>query len=179
MSVTFRDVLPTFFVELRQIFSFLAFDLIAIIDFGCTLSAQNHFTSLLVSTLLPFGVSVLLFVLHVMIEHRFAKTDRALRQLLRTTTFTSFLIINFLVYPSCSSTILATFSRRTLEDGRSVITTDPSISCQDGAYEQFRAYASFMVAVYPAGIPCLYAFLLFRERRQLYVLLFQKGMTNK
>ena len=167
MSVTFRDVLPAFFLQLRQIFSFLALDLITIFDFGCTLSAQNHFTSLLISTLLPLGVCFLLFTIHVMVERTLAKNDRALKQMLRTTTFTSFLIINFLVYPSCSSTILATFSCRNLDDGTAVLTTDPSISCQTATYDTFRAYAGFMLAVYPAGIPSLYAVLLFREKRQL------------
>ena len=167
MSVTFRNVLPPFFLQLKQIFSFLALDLITIFDFGCTLSAQNQLTSLLISTLLPIGVCLLVFGVHVFVERRYAENDRNLRGQLRTTTFTSFLVVNFLVYPSCSNTILATFSCQTFDDGTSSLTVDPSVSCQNDTYFAYRAYAILMVFVYPVGIPVLYATLLWRNRDQL------------
>jgi len=86
---------------------------------------------------------------------------------LRTTTFTTFLIINFLVYPSSSNIILATFACRTLDDGSSVLVKDPSVSCQSPVYARYLVYAVFMLFVYPAGIPALYGTLLYRWRRQL------------
>jgi hypothetical protein len=167
MAVTFKDVLPDFFSRLRDVFSFLALDLINIFDFGCTLSAQNQLISLLLSTLLPLGVCLALFTTHILVERRWARNDRAFRQLLRTTTFTTFLIINFLVYPSSSNIILATFACRTLDDGSSVLVKDPSVSCQSPVYARYLVYAVFMLFVYPAGIPALYGTLLYRWRRQL------------
>lgn len=35
MSTTFAELLPPFYHDLRQVFSVLALDLVAIVDFGC------------------------------------------------------------------------------------------------------------------------------------------------
>ena len=167
MSVTFQDVLPPFFQQLRNIFTFLALDFVSIIDFGCALAAQNHLTSLLISTLLPIGSSILILFVHLFLEVRVAKEDVALKEEFRTTSFTLFLVIIFLIYPSCSNTILATFTCVSFDDGTSVISRDPSVSCTSYIYEQYWKYAIFMLFVYPVGIPVFYSILLYRERKRL------------
>ena len=167
MSATFREVLPPFFRQLRDVFAVLALDFINIFDFGCTLSAQNHYTSLLLSTLVPLGFLLVLLLIHAMLAKFVAKQDLLLRSELRITTFTIFLVVLFLVYPSCSNKVLATFSCRTMDDGSSTITVDPSTSCVTPQYQGFAVYAAFMVFVYPLGVPVLYATFLYRERNKL------------
>jgi hypothetical protein len=167
MSVTFKDILPAFFIQLRQVFSILALDFVNILDFGCALDAQNHFASLLLSTCLPILACTILFSTNAFLQWKLAKNDNLLRQEFKNATFTVFLVIMFLVYPSCSNRILATFSCRPLDDGTSIISIDPSISCQSEVYAGYMKYTIFMTVVYPAGIPILYSILLFRERRKL------------
>lgn len=167
MSITFSEYLPSFYVQLQDIFSVLALDLVNIIDFGCTLAAQNHYTSLLLATLLPMGFMLVVLAIHAVLEIWLVKKEAVLKQEMRVTLSTVFLVVLFLIYPSCSNKILATFSCRTLDDGSSTITVDPSVSCQTSEYTSFTVYAGFMVLIYPIGVPVLYGMLLYRERNKI------------
>jgi hypothetical protein len=97
---------------------------------------------------------------------------------MRGTTFTMILIIFFLVYPSCSNKILATFSCKVFDDGTSVILKDPSLSCSDAVYSSYAVYAGIMTVLYPVGIPVVYSILLYRERKQLNPFPEQKDQSS-
>ena len=167
MAVTYGPILPSFFSNIKLLFSFLAVDLVSIFDFGCTLNAQNHLTSLILSTTLPILVCSLIFLTQIYVEKKVVKTNSILRHELRTSTFNLFLIIIFLVYPSCSNTILNTFACQTFDDGSSALLIDPSVSCQTEVYHQYQIYAAIMLLLYPIGIPFFYIVLLYRERKKL------------
>ena len=75
--------------------------------------------------------------------------------------------IVFFVYSSVSFTVLQTFVCDSLDDGKAYLRADYSITCYTDTYTAYQAYASFMVFVYPIGIPAFFALMLVRNRREL------------
>ena len=61
--------LPPFYENVRAVFNILAMDLVRVLDFGCTLAEQNHYISLLLTSLLPIAFIVILFVFFFIISH--------------------------------------------------------------------------------------------------------------
>jgi hypothetical protein len=167
MSMTFREILPPFFRSLRQVFLILAADVVNIFDFGCSFSNQNHFGTLLLATLTPMAFIWAVLCIRGILERTSLGQDRGFCYELRVASSTTILIVFFLIYPSCSNKILATFSCRTFDDGTSVINSDPSLSCQTEQYTGYAIYAGLMTIIYPVGVPVLYSTLLYRERRKI------------
>ena len=65
---------------------------------------------------------------------------------------------------SVSTTIFRTFSCDSdFDDGKSYLKADYSVSCHSEEYKVYVAYATFMIFVYPVGIPVLYFILLWRN----------------
>ena len=77
------------------------------------------------------------------------------------------IFIVFFVYSSVSFTILQTFACDSLDDGNAYLRADYSITCYTNTYTAYQAYASFMVLVYPIGIPAFFAWMLVRYRLEL------------
>ena len=77
------------------------------------------------------------------------------------------IFIVFFVYSSVSFTILQTFVCDSLDDGKAYLRADYSITCYTDTYTAYQTYASFMVFVYPIGIPAFFAWMLVRNRREL------------
>ena len=65
-------------------------------------------------------------------------------------------LILFLIYPSTSAAIFATFQCEQLDDGSSWLRADLSIDCNSPTHNWYVWYASCMVLVYPVGTPLLY-----------------------
>jgi len=65
-------------------------------------------------------------------------------------------LILFLIYPSTSAAIFATFQCEPLDDGSSWLRADLSIDCNSPTHNWYVWYASCMVLVYPVGTPLLY-----------------------
>ena len=65
-------------------------------------------------------------------------------------------LILFLIYPSTSAAIFATFQCEPLDDGSSWLRADLSIDCNSPTHNWYVSYASCMVLVYPVGTPLLY-----------------------
>lgn len=53
------------------------------------------------------------------------------------------------------------------EDGLTVMRVDRSIDMHSGLYKAFTVYAWLMLAVYPIGVPLLYALILYKSRNEL------------
>jgi len=77
--------------------AFLSLDITSIFDLGCTLPAQNHYTDLLVSTLAPLAILFLVAIVGRFVARLLAKNDRELREEIGQTSFTTILVIVFLV----------------------------------------------------------------------------------
>ena len=70
-------------------------------------------------------------------------------------------LYRFLIYPSTSAAIFATFQCETLDDGKEMLRADLSIDCQSPEHHLYTWYASAMALIYPFGTPLLYAYLTF------------------
>ena len=77
------------------------------------------------------------------------------------------LLLLFFVYSSVSSTVFRMFACDDVDDGHTYLRADYRIKCTDAKHRLLQAYAAVMIAVYPVGIPFLYAVILFRYRRVL------------
>eukprot|EP00953_Heterococcus_sp_UTEX-ZZ885_P041481 21161-Heterococcus_DN1.PRE.3 len=74
------------------------------------------------------------------------------------------------IAPECaiSTVVFQTFSCDYLEDTKeSWLRADYSVSCDTDKHTAYKVYAAVMIAVYPIGIPVLYATLLWRHRHSL------------
>jgi len=110
MSVTFSLQLPPFFDQVAATFAIIGLDIVKTFDLGCVLPQSSHETSLIVTTLLPVALAVALLAAHLLFERVARATENVeLKHELRNITTTVFLAMLFVVYPSTSSTILATF----------------------------------------------------------------------
>jgi hypothetical protein len=79
-----------------------------------------------------------------------------------------FLTFTFLIYSTVSTVVFQTFACDTFEDTKqSWLRADYSISCNTDKHTAYKVYAAVMIAVYPIGIPVLYAVLLWRHRHSL------------
>jgi hypothetical protein len=98
-----------------------------------------------------------------------AKGDEAVAGQLLSYVF----LIFYLLYPSTSAHIFATFQCETLDDpGQSqYLRADFSVDCKSTFHGVTRIYAIMMIIVYPIGVPAMYTYLLFvKHREELQVL---------
>lgn len=72
-------------------------------------------------------------------------------------------VIIYLLYPSTSAKIFATFQCKDVGDGTKYLRADLSIDCDSPAHVSMTAYAVLMIFIVPLGAPALYAYLLFRS----------------
>ena len=77
------------------------------------------------------------------------------------------LIIIYAVFPVCAAIVFNTFMTESFDDGTERLLYDFSVQVSDAHYDLMLKYAICMVAVYPVGIPLLFAVILFRNRRAL------------
>lgn len=121
---------------------------------------------LLAATMTPLIVLCLLGCTFLVATWRNSASQEALN-IVRRKHASAGLLVPFLVYSSVSSTVFRTFACDSLDDGGEYLRADYTILCDSAKHVAFEAYAGFMIAVYPVGIPLLYTFLLFRNRSVL------------
>ena len=67
-----------------------------------------------------------------------------------------------------STTVFDTFNCIQFgEDENYYLASDQSLVCYTGAHKLAQLYATFMIGVYPIGIPAVYFFLLWGQRKEL------------
>ncbi|KAL3919857.1 MAG: hypothetical protein SGPRY_005480, partial [Prymnesium sp.] len=76
-------------------------------------------------------------------------------------------LLLFFLYPEVSSLIFSTFSCDSFGDGTRYLKRDLSINCDSDQHVLWQAYAGVMVCVYPVGVPCVYAVMLWLYHQQL------------
>ena len=79
----------------------------------------------------------------------------------------SLLFIMFYVYNGSSSVIFEMFECDHVDEGQNYLRVDYTIECDTIKHRVLEGFAKFMILVYPLGIPALFAFLLFKNRRVL------------
>ncbi|CAM9385517.1 unnamed protein product [Laminaria digitata] len=151
---------PGVYQEFMNGIDVINFDLGSVLSAGCVWSDIDFHDRLLVSTLGPFVVVGLLAMTYWIATRR----DSTVVEKIHRKHQTAFLLLTFLIYSSVSSTVFQTFACETLDDGVEYLRADYRIHCTDATHKTFEVYAGIMIAVYPLGIPLLYAVLLFRRR---------------
>lgn len=143
----------------------LNFDALWIPSAGCIIDVDFH-DSLLVSTIGPLLAVVFLAGTYIVATRRNRGSEAALQKVRQKHT-SMLLLMSFLVYSSVSAKVFQTFACEHLDDGREYLRVDYRIECDSSKHRLFQVYAGIMILVYPVGIPLVYAFLLYKNRRVL------------
>jgi hypothetical protein len=156
-----------------------------IVSIGC-ITQVTFYDKLLLNTLAPFGIAALLICTYSIAQCRHQvhavsaptsstrlgkvsttdNTRTANLNRIRAKHCSAFLLMTFLIYSTVSTVIFQTFACDAVEGtGTSYLRADYSVSCNTAKHTAYQAYAAVMILVYPVGIPLLYTWLLWRERR--------------
>ncbi|KAG5181749.1 hypothetical protein JKP88DRAFT_320820 [Tribonema minus] len=159
--------LPLQYLEFLRAVDFFSLDMRWLTSPGCAADI-NFYGRLLVTTLAPLAITALLFTprfyLRIISRRRHVVAPK-LRQVVARDV-NAFLVFTFLIFSGVSLTIFETFGCDKLEyTGKSYLRADYSLECGDakGLHTKYSIYAAFMIAVYPVGIPVLYASILWRS----------------
>ena len=113
------------------------------------------------------AIGLILFV-HIIFERRLRRQNRLVDiPKLRSGTYSLFLVLLFLIYPSVSSTILSSFVCRTFDDGSRWLRKDITINCDSPDRAGWIALGSIGIIIYVIGIPFVYLISLVRVRREI------------
>lgn len=159
ISKVFDIRFPFTFALATTWLNLLQLDMFSVVPVECLWNTANFHSILLIRTLLPLGIVLVL----TLIARVLWASDSP-----KKVDFGNFLVnivffIIFLIYPSTSTNIFATFQCSSLDNGDRVLRADFSINCDTAAHQAYQAYAGVMLAIYPFGVPFLYAYLLFRK----------------
>lgn len=178
---------PSGYVRLLRWLQLLELNFIDLVPFGCLVSWNFH-VSLVVRTLILPVISCSMYLVRMYrvrkhearskrealdagsVRHNAslpasASPTRPLDLLLANTETVAFFLL-FLLYPSVSAKIFATFQCDDFDDGNRWLRLDYSINCDSPMHIIMTIYAVIML-VYPFGTPTLYYFLLRKHRTQL------------
>ena len=156
LGVVYSIPFPNLYAGLLRWIGILELNFIDLLPLGCVITAGFYFSLLMRTLVLP----VLLLVAVG------AKVARAPAKVINMFNTLNFLVL-FLIYPSTSAAIFATFQCEELSDGTRWLRADLSIDCSGDTHTLFRVYAGFMFLLYPLGTPLFYLFLLRRNRARL------------
>jgi len=183
------DVFPIEFPDLYQIcmdgissaFGYLAIELPAVMPIACVVQ-WNFYGSMLVSTLLPLAIISVSGLVGLWAKGKlnlqsvFRKGEAtvevsALRKWVGDKCFTANFFIMFILYPTLSQTIFKFFDCETFdgvgEERRRFLRVDLSIDCDSEAHTGMLVAAVMLLLVYPIGIPCYFARMLYTHRHDL------------
>ena len=121
---------PEPFASFSRLMSLVTnFSFAKVLPMGC-LATYDHYSHLLVVTLVPTGLATLFALGAVM-----SSTKKMTRQFIF-----AMLMLAFLVLPTSATAILQLFHCEKLDDGGSYLYVDYSISCDSSTYAGFKAY---------------------------------------
>lgn len=142
-------------------------DLVLVVSPGCFVDV-TFYHRLLAVTLGPLVVLVVLLANYAVTRHRHARREGGgSTRRIRDKHISAFLLVTFLIYSTVSTGVFQTFACDELDDGNSYLRADHSLECTTVTHRAFMVYAGLMIAVYPVGIPLLYAALLYTNRSHL------------
>eukprot|EP00953_Heterococcus_sp_UTEX-ZZ885_P021538 12009-Heterococcus_DN1.PRE.1 len=148
------------------------FDVRWLLSAGCYIKV-SFFKKLVLTTVLPLVALTLLALVHLIVRFRIRSLATARLQLDCTQQAIAkhsqaFLVFTFLIYAPVLTVVFQTFACDHLGGtDQGWLRADYSTSCESDEYHVYRTYAKVMIAVYPIGIPLLYAYLLWQHRAQL------------
>lgn len=145
--------------------SILNFDVSSIPSAGCIVEVDFH-GHLLVSTIGPLVALAVLATTFTVAKRRNFGSEATLQKVGQKHMSMVILILSWF-----TRRFRPRFSKRLrvqdLDDGKEYLRADYRIECDSPEYRAFHVFAGIMIFVYPVGIPLLYAYLLYKNRRVL------------
>ena len=173
LGVAFSIPFPPFYKKLVGVLNAFTLDIFEMMPLGC-IFAIDHDVLLLARTLLPLGILGLSLMYRkqkkaaaVRLRGAGSHSEANINQALANQIMTYNFIIFYLLFPSNSANIFATFGCETLDDPErtSFLRKDFSVNCNTPFHRLMEIYAGIMIFVYPIGIPAMYTYLLFYKHR--------------
>ncbi|CAM9962030.1 unnamed protein product, partial [Laminaria digitata] len=156
-NVTYPGVYQTFLNGL----DFINLDVGFVVSAGCLWSGIDFHDRLLVGAIWPLVVLGLLAMSYVVALRRTCGSGDSVRQKIRNKHLSVVLLILVLMYSSVSWTVFGMFACDSLDDANEYLRADYRILCTGAKHRALQVYAAIMIAVYPVGIPFLFAVLLY------------------
>ena len=156
---------PRMYQDFLNAVDVLNFDLSWIISAGCVVVMDFH-GKLLTLTLGPILAMLFLSGTYAYTKRIYRSSDQALK-VIKHKHVSMGLLLMFLVYSSASSVIFQMFDCEKLDDGKDYLRADYTIECDSLRHRVLMGYAGVMFLLYPLGIPALFSYVLFRNRRVL------------
>lgn len=136
-----------------------------ILSYSC-MADTNFYDRLLLTTVMPLVVLAVLLGTYAFAKKNNGTSEQAIRAV-QHKHLSAGLFVMFFVYSSVSFTVFQTFICDPLDDGVDYLRADYSLSCWSDEHVGYITYASFMVLVYPVGIPVAFSWWLVRNRHDL------------
>jgi hypothetical protein len=156
---------PVSFVTLSSRLGIANLDLLAMVQFGC-LGALDFYGRLVTMTVVPLALAAGLLA-----KHKYFAGGAQEAKAVKSQCVAWFLKLTYLVFPGVSTVVLQSYTcidfDYKVDDERSFLKADLSISCDAPGRTGWVAYAVVMTLVYPIGITLLYAVLLWRQKHNI------------
>lgn len=136
-----------------------------ILSYSC-IAGIDFYDRLLLATTMPLLVFGGLACTYAIAIQRNGKSEFAVRSVQHKHLSAALFTVLF-VYSSVSFTVLQTFVCDSLDDGVAYLRADYSLICGSDQHSSYVAYASFMVWVYPIGVPAVFTYWLACNRHDL------------
>ena len=164
---TLGTAFPKFYTEVLSIFLFMSFDITDLIPGFHCIYRSDYLTELCVVTGLPLSIVALIFVYWKIA--RYCSSSEARKRKVHTRCIQAVILVTFLVYtPVASKIFRALRPCDAFEDiGTSYMPEDYTIVCGTTEHTAVVSVAYAMLLLYCAGIPVLYAALLWPRRRDI------------
>ena len=170
MGFTLGVSFPSAYTKFLSVFDLANLNPFQLVPIDC-MYPTNYYWRMAVTTITPLVVGGILLTLHFSCNNSSNLAEAEAKHQRRF--FSLFLLLSYLILPTCSSAILRMFKCDEFEDvGTSFMVADYSLICQiDGETQTERkgwmVFAAAMLLIYPFGIPLMYAVLLWKEHEQL------------
>jgi hypothetical protein len=172
--------LPLLYHEFLRWLGAINIDLGWLLSIGCVVQV-SFYQKLLLNTVAPFVCAAILCCTYSMVRCRnkvqaltasFKRQSQAVRcynlEQCLAKHVQVFLTMTFLIYSTVSTVLFQTFACDAIPNGGSYLRADYSVSCNTAKHTIYKIYSGLMILVYPIGIPALYAYLLWQQRKQLH-----------
>ena len=126
----------------------------------------NFYDRLLIATVGPLILLLALASTFTIAKRRNRNSETAVA-IIKLKHLSIVLFVTFVLYSSISFTIFQAFICNRLDGGGEYLRADLSISCKTEEYKIYRLYATFMLGVYPVGVPAVFGWWLVRNREKL------------
>jgi hypothetical protein len=170
----YEVMFPLAYLNFLSFFSVLEFDFLRMFMFHCFIEYDAH------SAMYGFSIAMLLLLFIVVVglvalqkasSSATAASDTSSTAASDSTVLRKvvgfLLLLTYFVYPFGCKMLFATFNCIEV-DTRRYLRSDLSIDCASEEHERAKAFAGFMIAAFPIGLPALYFSMLRLNRDKLF-----------